>query len=423
MIGVLDLDYTNVISELYYNYIYIKKEVSMIIKSRQIVLEDRVHDGFVVVEEGKITAVLPADKQVVADVDYGNQRVIPGIFDTHNHGTYGYGLRGVDSKENEEVVKGYLKGLASQGVTCIFPTAGLDTIATCARVATQTVDGAKIVGIHSEGPWLNRVGEKGIKTGWPEVSLTTAEKMLSDGAGLLRLVGIAPEIPGSDMIIDFFLKNGVTMAFTHSDYQYEDAKAAISKRLTVSTHQMNVMTGLHHRDIGGAGACLLDDDVYCELICDGLHVSLPMVQLILKIKDNDKIMMISDCSELSGAPIGRYRRPNTNMIVSVGADGFLLSDTGRLMGSSKPVIYGIKNMVNIIGLPIYDVCKMSSLNQAVKYGYKDRGSITVGKFADMVVIDDDYNPLYTYSEGRLVYDHKTDTELFNQSYLAEIRLD
>ncbi len=247
--------------------------------------------------------------------------------------------------------------------------------------------------------------------------------LLSDGAGLLRLVGIAPEIPGSDMIIDFFLKNGVTMAFTHSDYQYEDAKAAIKKRLTVSTHQMNVMTGLHHRDIGGAGACLLDDDVYCELICDGLHVSLPMVQLILKIKDNDKIMMISDCSELSGAPIGRYRRPNTNMIVSVGADGFLLSDTGRLMGSSKPVIYGIKNMVNIVGLPIYDVCKMSSLNQAIKYGYQDRGSITVGKFADMVVINDDYNPLYTYSEGRLVYDHKIDKELFNQSYLAEIRLD
>ena len=80
-------------------------------------------------------------------------------------------------------------------------------------------------------------------------------------------------------------------------------------------------------------------------------------------------------------------------------------------------------MVNIVGLPIYDVCKMSSLNQAIKYGYQDRGSITVGKFADMVVIDDDYNPLYTYSEGRLVYDHKIDKELFNQSYLAEIRLD
>src|SRR5690606_21221375 len=116
-----DYDYTNVIGELYYNYIYIKKEVSMIIKSRQIVLEDRIHDGFVVVEKGKIAAVLPADTKVIADVDYGNQRVIPGIFDTHNHGTYGYGLRGVDSKENEEVVKGYLKGLASQGVTCIFP--------------------------------------------------------------------------------------------------------------------------------------------------------------------------------------------------------------------------------------------------------------------------------------------------------------
>ncbi len=394
----------------------------MIIKSKRIVLEDKVYDGCVVVEDGKIQEILPSDAKVKADIDYGNDRVIPGIFDTHNHGTYGYGLRGEDSKENEVVVKGYLKGLASQGVTCIFPTAGIDTIATCARVAKETVDGAKIVGIHSEGPWLSRVGEKGIRTGWPEVKLETAEQMLKNGDGLLRLVGIAPEIPGADMIIKYFLDNGVTMAFTHSDLQYEDTNKAIDKGLTVSTHQMNVMTGLHHRDIGGAGACLLRDEVYCELICDGLHVSLPMVKLILKIKDHDKIMMISDCSDLSGAPIGQYRRLNSDMLINVGEDGFLLTDTGRLMGSSKPVIYGIKNMVEVLNLPIYEVCQMSSANVARKYNYPERGSIAVGKYADMVAIDDDYQPIHTYSEGRLVYDRKVDTNLFNKVYLDEVRV-
>jgi len=386
------------------------------------VLENEVISGYIVFEKGKIVDILKEDSQLEADEDYGDNRIIPGIFDTHNHGTYGYGLRAEDSADNEKTVKGYLKGLAAQGVTCVFPTAGLGSIATCARVAKEEVAGAKILGIHSEGPWLNRVGEKGVKTGWPEVSLKTAQQMLKDGDGLLRLVGIAPEIEGTDKIIEFFLANGVTMAFTHSDYQYADADKAIDQGLSVATHLMNVMTGLHHRDIGGAGACLLRDEVTCELICDGLHVSLPMIRLIMKMKDHDKIMMISDCSELSGAPIGQYRRPNMNMIINVGADGFLLTDTGRLMGSSKPVIYGISNLVEKLKMSIPEVCRMASLNVAHKYGIQDRGSIATGNYADFVVIDDQYQAIKTYSEGRVVYDRAADHNLFNQKYLAEVRV-
>ena len=396
----------------------------MKIRSKRIVLKEGVKAGILEIEEGRIKAVLPYEAEADVDYDAENNRIIPGIFDTHNHGTMGWGLRDTDSPENEVRVKNYLKGLAAQGVTCIFPTAGLGSIKTCARLAKSQQDGAKIMGIHSEGPWLNRVGEKGIRTGWPEVTLAAAEKMLEDGDGYLRLVGISPEIPGADEIIRFFLDHGVTMAFTHSDCNYEQACAAIDKGLSVSTHLMNVMVGIHHRDVGGAGACLLSDKVTCELICDGLHVSNPMIQLILKIKPHDMIEMISDCSELSGAPVGKYRRPASDMIVNVTDDGFLLTDTGRLMGSSKPVLYGIGNLVENIGLPIEEVCRMSSYTVAVKYGFeKERGSIEPGKYADLVIISDSYEAVQTYSEGRRVYDNRTDKDLFNQQLVSELRID
>ncbi|MPM72816.1 hypothetical protein SDC9_119792 [bioreactor metagenome] len=110
------------------------------------------------------------------------------------------------------------------------------------------------------------------------------------------------------------------------------------------------------------------------------------------------------------------------MLINVGPDGFLLTDTGRLMGSSKPVLFGISNLVEKLGMPLEEVCRLSSLNVAHKYGFTDRGSISAGKYADLLIIDDEYQPIHTYSEGRIVYDRTVDKELFNQAYLAEVRV-
>ena len=120
----------------------------MIIKSKRIVCEDKILDGYIVVEDGKIAAIKEVNEKITADIDFGNNRIIPGIFDTHNHGTQGYGLMGDTSKED---IKKYLKGLASQGVTSILPTCSVDLISKISEMITETQDGAKIVGIHSEG--------------------------------------------------------------------------------------------------------------------------------------------------------------------------------------------------------------------------------------------------------------------------------
>ena len=149
-----------------------------------------------------------------------------------------------------------------------------------------------------------------------------------------------------------------------------------------------------------------------------------VLKLYFKLKDPSRFMMISDCSGMAGAPVGQYKGWHPGMIISITPEGFCLSDTGRLCGSSKPVLYGIGNLVEKLGMPMSTVSRMASLNPAKKYGLADRkGSLEVGKDADCVVITDDYQAVATYVRGRKVYDCQTDTDLFNPEFYREMRIE
>jgi N-acetylglucosamine-6-phosphate deacetylase len=392
----------------------------MIIKSDKIYFEDGVKSGYLEIENGKFKKFY-GNLDTDSFVDYTGYIILPGIIDTHNHGTCGYSM--IVDKEtelNDESTKGYLKGLASQGVTGIFPTVNPESIKQVAVSAGEGFEGAKILGIHCEGPWLNRVGEKGIKTGWPDAKIETAQKMFSDGAGLLKIVSLAPEIPGMDSIIDYFIENDVSIGFAHSDLKYEKAIQAYNKGITVATHTGNVMTGIHHRDVGGLGASLLTDDVWCEVICDGMHVCTEMIEIYFRVKDKSRFIIISDCTPFSNAPVGSYPGWFAGMTINVDEDGFVLSDTNRLMGSSQPVLYGISVLNRKLCIPLEEIIKMTSLNPAIKYGFSDaKGSIKEGKDADFIVIDDNFECHATFVEGEKVYNKAKDIYLFNPRFLEE----
>lgn len=383
-------------------------------KSSRIVCPNGVVNGYLVVDENRIYDVV--EKTDIKNiVDYADNYILAGIFDTHNHGAFGYSLMGSENDKYNEI-KGYLNGIISQGVTAVFPTAHMDYFGALAEYASSVKSTAQILGIHSEGPWLNRVGEKGIRTGWPEVSLVTAKKMVDDAKGYLKLIALAPEIPGIEPIYQYFINNGVTVAMAHSDQNYEEAIASYDKGISVATHTGNVMTGLHHRDIGGLGASLLHPNVDCEIICDGKHVSLEMLKIYFKVKDYSKFMMISDNTPLAGAPIGEYKIFE-DMKVTITEDGFCLSDTGRLMGSTLPVISGMRNLVMHLNIPIEIVSQMASLNPARKYGFSDtKGSLEKGKDADFIVVNDDYNVLNTYINGECVFDRNQNKVVFNPEF-------
>ena len=382
----------------------------MIIHAKRIVSEDGVIDGYLKIEDGIIKDIINSESEKIdADIDYKDATIIPGIFDTHNHGYLGW-----DPSKGKEKVLGFCKAIASVGVTSIFPTVVNEenSFKGIAAAAKENSDGARIMGIHSEGPYLNRVGEKGVDTGHPDIDLNHIQEMIDESEGLLRLVALAPELEGSKEAIKMLRRNGIRVAFAHSNQTYEEAIESFKDGISVITHTANVMSGIHHRNMGGLGAALLNDDVYNELICDGLHVRNEMIDIIFRVKRNafDKIMMISDNVHIGGLKPGRY--DGVFGTCTITEEGFSLTDTGRLAGSAKPVLFGMKNLVNNLNIDLKDVCVMASLNPARVYNFSDhKGSISIGKDADIVVIDDEFNCLYTYREGKLVYDHEKDIDL------------
>ena len=397
----------------------------MKIRAQRIVLPGKVISGTVEVnEEGKIVNIHEHSFQ--ADIDYGDLTIIPGIIDTHNHGAAGYRFDTADIDGMREC----LKGEAALGVTGILPTtANYNSYPDLVALMKEDNDGARVLGIHSEGPWGSRVGEKGVNLGYPEVNMEEAQKYLDMADGHLVLFDIAPEIPGALDAIDFFVRNGVTVSNYHTNATYEQANLGIDHGVTVATHLFNVMTGLHHRDVGTAGASLLRDEVWCELICDGLHVCLPMVELALRMKDHSKVMMVSDNVAYAGAPVGKYdgvkmgNSPDSDRaVIEKTPEGYVLSKTGRLSGSSLPVLFGIRNLVKKLHMPLEEVVRMSSYNQSVKYGFKDKGELAAGKDFDAVVIDDDFNVVATWVEGRNVFDSAKEEIPFNPEFMEKYYL-
>ena len=380
-------------------------------------------NGYIVIENKRIVKIAEGDAKGARDL--GDLWVIPGIFDTHNHACNGYSPSGKSPEARELHTRAYLKGIAGNGVTLVFPTifstvadqASLDELKTAASFVGKEIDGAKAAGVHFEGPFLHRVGEHIKQYEADPIDSEYTRKCIEITNGTLKLMGHAPELPGSSKFIELLLKNGVTAAFTHSDSKSEGAFRAFDDGVTVATHTCNVMVGIHHRNIGGLGAALIDNRVYCELICDGLHVCNDMLKLIMNAKPHDHIMMVSDSSRFVGAPSGKYHFESG--IMTVDQDGRVLEEDGGLSGSSKSVLFGIKNLVQNVGMDLLDVIKMSSLNPCVKYGYADRkGSLEAGKDADFVLIDSDFNVIETYSEGRKIFDCKKDVNLFNPEVLA-----
>lgn len=308
-------------------------------------MEDGCCSGLLRIRHGRVDALLPAEQ--IPDgpvIDARDARVIPGIIDTHNHGTRGWSLehpRGF--AQDVETVCRYVKACASQGITGVFPTAVPAMISACAQAAALHPVGAEICGIHSEGPWLARSGEGGSMPPCAPADMNTAYSLWEDARGLLRLVSLAPETPGVWPVVDFFLSHGVTVGAAHSNNRYAAAMAAYDRGISVSTHTGNVMTGIHHRDIGGLGAALTHPDVECEVICDGQHICPEMLRLYFTIKSPSRFLIISDSTAFCGTPPGYYTLPNgeTRHVTS---DGQILTSGGRRCGSARPALFGIRTL-------------------------------------------------------------------------------
>lgn len=380
------------------------------IRSKRIYSEDGLRSGIIEIEGNKFGRLLEAGEKVPGEViDYGDRRIIPGIIDVHNHGFFGWELsKGASAAD----IKGYLKALPCCGVTGVMPTAVDDAFEAIAGVMEGEYEGARILGIHSEGPFFNRSGENGTEKDFPKPSMETVERIWEKSRGKLRYMSFAPEVDGAYAVARYLQSKGVVVAAAHTNATAAQIYDAVRHGFSVSTHTGNAMRGIHHREVGALGAVLLEPDMYNELICDFFHICPDMIRIMFKLKSYDRFLLISDSTPLAGAKPGKYKA--FGMEITVGEDGLVKNSEGRIFGSSKPVLYGIGNLVEKLGVPLEKAVIMASFIPARVFGLDGaKGSIKEGKDADFAVIDDQYNAVATYVEGQLAYSAESREALFN----------
>lgn len=382
------------------------------ILSGNLVLEDGVKKGFLTVDDGKFVTISDHEKGEEI-VNLGDCYIAPAIIETHIHGSFGYRFdEDIPSNSKIKMVEGFLKAIPSKGIVRIVPVIKEFYLDSLNKVNDDNK--ASILGIHLEGPYLVRQGEKGTPVIPPAINLNYVEKLLKQYSSYVKIMSFSPEMDHSDDLLELLIKHSVIPSIAHSNIKCDDGRKWFDKGLLDITHLCNVMTGIHHRDIGLLGAALLDNRVRCELICDNIHVSNDMLKLIFGLKSKDKIVMISDGSCYAGLPSGRYPSymDKTKMII-VNEQGLIQEETGRLAGSGLSILDAVSNLYHNCGLKLHDIFKMASLNPATKIGVNNKyGSICEGKIADFIILDKNLELLATYKEGKLVY-KKGDVILMN----------
>jgi N-acetylglucosamine-6-phosphate deacetylase len=355
----------------------------------------RTADGFTPaalrLENGVIATV---DQEVLqpAGLDASGCVVLPGFIDVHIHGAGGHDV--MDA--TPDALYAMARFMARFGVTGFLPTTAsaphAETLAAVQAVAQaqQTppgarFDGARILGLHLEGPYLNPdyAGAQSPAAIRPP-DLEEFRAYLD--AGPLRLVTLAPELPGADTLIAEAQARGATVAIGHSGASYEQAIAALDAGVEQATHTYNAMTGLHHRQPGVVGATLADDRVFAQLIADGIHVHPAAMAVLARCKQPDKTVLITDAIRAMGLPPGHYEWGGHSVQVK---DGACRLESGVLAGSVLTMDAGLRNFMAATNLPLGEawVCTSHTPAHALRIG-DQYGAIAPGFAADLVVLDE-----------------------------------
>lgn len=362
-----------------------------VIINGKVILENSIKELNVFFEDGKITEV--SDRTPINEtvIDAKGLYVAPGMIDVHTHGRNGSDTMYATFKDLNNISVSELK----TGVTSFLPTtmtmpaedikkaiaAGYDN--------KDKVEGAKILGMHLEGPFFS-VKYKGAQ---PEECMIapTVENYLSfagEHPDFIKKISLAPEIDGAVDLIEYLREQNVVVSMGHTDATYEEALKGIEAGATSGTHTYNAMTPLKHRDPGVVGAVMLHDDVYAELILDGIHVSFPAAKILSKMKGADKLILITDSLEAAMLPDGTYELGNQKVYVK---DGQARLKSGNLAGSTANLNQCVRNAYKHLDLPLYEAIGYATKNPADHLGLNDYGRIKEGCVADMIFIDDDIN--------------------------------
>ncbi|ALC92600.1 N-acetylglucosamine-6-phosphate deacetylase [Bacillus sp. FJAT-18017] len=374
--------------------------------------EKWIHNGYIkiqnekIVELGTMENLTPLEECEVLRLP-SNFKAVPGFIDVHIHGTNGADVMDATI----ESLNVMAQTLPSEGTTSFLATTMTQGERQIERALInaenyikhhQSPGKAEVLGMHLEGPFVNKTkaGAQPIQHMIdPNVELFRKWETLSGHT--IKLVTLAPELPGGLDLVKYLKSKDIVASIGHSDATYDDVVKAIGAGATHVTHLYNQMRGLHHREPGVVGAAFLKEELKAELIADGIHARPEMVKLAYRQKGPKGIILITDSMRAKCLKNGHYDLGGQDVTVS---DGKATLADGTLAGSILKLHHGVKNIIEFSGCQIEDAIEMASVNPAKQLNIFDRkGSLSKGKDADIVILDENRDIYMTICRGKLAY--------------------
>lgn len=378
--------------------------------SRILTPQDEINDGVILVEGQRIIAIGHRDEVRVPEgsLDYvAAGTVAPGFVDVHIHGAGGHDVM----EATESALDAITSKVARYGTTSMLAT----TVTAPIDETCQSLQGiaayirnhekpdetprlaAEILGLHLEGPFISKVrpGVHPLES-IANPSVEILQQLFAAADGLVRIVTLAPEVPGAIEMIRAAVAAGAVAAMGHTDATFEQARAAVRAGVRHAVHTFNAMRPFSHRDPGVLAAIMTDTDITAEIIADGVHVAGPAIQVLLGTKGFDTVLLISDGIAATGMPDGTYRLGTTEAIVQ---NGIATNSQGKLAGSTLTLDRALRNIV-ALGVPLVDAVRMATVLPARRLGLAGKkGILAIGADADIVVLTPDLHVAGVMTRG------------------------
>ena len=375
----------------------------MIIQSKKVWIADQFIPAQLELENGIIKEIYPYNEKEVTK-DYGDLRILPGFIDIHCHGAYGFDTNDADP----EGLRKWTKGIVDEGVTSFLATTLTQSeevltnaVSNVAKVVEEGYEGAEILGIHFEGPYLNKA-HKGAQ---PEEycvkpDIEQFKRYQKAAHGLIKYITMAVVNDEDYALTKYCSQNNVVVSIGHSNATYEQAVQAYAHGARSMTHVYNAMTPFTHRANGLVGGALRIRNMYGEIICDGNHSTLAALNNFFTSKGPDYSIMITDSLMCKGFPVGTKFDFGGQEVVIYPDGSAHLVEAGNLAGSTLNVNKGLKILIEDALVPVNYAINACTSNPARCLHVDDRkGTIGVGYDADLVVLDKDYEVVQTYCKG------------------------
>lgn len=372
----------------------------------KIVLKDCILENSALLYSDAIEGIVPFDKlpDGCEVIDANGGYITPGFIDLHIHGYLGKDV----CDGEEESIRTISKGIIANGVTGYLPTTmtvdmkvirkSLEVLRSL-KEESKDWDGSEILGAHAEGPFISE-SKKGAQD--PKYILKPDAEFVKEYSDIIKIISLAPEedTENFDAIREIRKETDVVMSMGHTSADYDTAKESIANGVRHATHLFNAMTALAHRAPGVVTAAL-NSDISCELIVDTFHVSPALYDLVYKMKGR-KLCFITDCLPAGGLPYGEYTLGGSKIIYR---DIVCRLEDGTVAGSVLKLNKGVWNVYTNSSIPLWECVNCASLNPATVIGVSDKkGSIEIGKDADLVILDNEFNVLKTIKKGVIKYE-------------------